>query len=337
MQKLLYVLIIAALGWGGYWFVGVTALERGLTAWFDERRAEGWQADYTRLNVSGFPNRFDTTIEGLELADPHSGLAWSTPFFQFFALSYKPGHIIAIWPNNQVISTPREQITINTDRMRASLVFNQGTDLNLNRSSLELEAMHLTSTGGWSSTLEYGRLAVRQTGEGAEGSEHTYDLFFEAKGITPAVGFLKPLENAALLPGIIEGMSIDAEVAFDAPWDRFAIERARPQISRIDLKLLQADWGKLDLWMAGELAVDAAGIPSGQITIKAKNWREMVGLAHQAGLLPEALLPSVEKALSFLAGLSGDKSTLDTTLTFRGGYIALGPVPIGPAPRFVLR
>lgn len=333
MRKLIYILIIAALAWGGYWFVGATAVERGLSSWFDQRRGEGWQADYTRLNISGFPNRFDTTIEGLELADPHSGVAWSAPFFQLFALSYKPGHIIAVWPDNQVIATPEERISIAADNMRASLVFNEGTDLNLNRASLMLDGIGFSSTRGWASALEHGQLAARQI----EGGGNSYRMHFEATGITPASNFLKRLENVDFLSDIIQGMSVNAEVGFDAPWDRFAIERARPQVTRIDLKLLKADWGELDLWMAGELTVDADGIPSGQITLKAKNWRQMVALAHEVGALPEALLPSVVRALSFLASLSGDKSSLDTPLTFRGGYIALGPIPLGPAPRLVLR
>ncbi len=333
MRKLTILVVIVVTLWGGYWFIGSTAMESGLKAWFDLRRAEGWQADYTTLNTTGFPNRFDTNIEGLELADPASGLAWSAPLFQIFALTYKPGHINAVWPDHQVLATPNERITITSDNMRGSLVFNETTDLNLNRTSIMLEGMGFSSTDNWSSSLERGQLAMRQV----EGVENTYEVHFEAKGITPASQFLKNLEDIEHLTGVIQGMSIDAIIEFDAPWDRFAIERARPQITRIDLKLMQADWGQLDLRMAGELAVDSQGTPTGQITIKAKNWREMVALAQQTGFLPGAIVPTLEDTLGFLASLSGDKSTIDTPLTFRGGYIAFGPVPIGPAPDLTIR
>ncbi len=333
MRKLTYLVIIAVTLWGGYWFVGSTALERGVAAWFDQRRAEGWQADYTDLYTRGFPNRFDTTVEGLALADPNSGLAWTAPFFQFFALSYKPGHIIAIWPNDQVISTPEEKITVTSSYMRASVVFNETTDLNLNRTTLEMTDLGLTSDAGWSSKMQTGLLAMRQ----ADGGDTAYQLHFEAKGVTPASEFIKRFEGIAFLTDVIDGLTIDADLRFDAPWDRFAVERARPQITYIDLDLLQATWGELDLRLAGELTVDENGTPEGQITVKAKNWREMLMLANQSGLLPSSLMSSAEKTLSFLASLSGDKTTLDTPLTFRNGYIAFGPIPLGPAPSLRLR
>ena len=80
--------------WGGYWFIGSAGFEKGLAAWFDERRSAGWVADYSDIKTRGFPNRFDTTISDLELADTRAGLAWSAPFFQIFTLSYRPNHIV---------------------------------------------------------------------------------------------------------------------------------------------------------------------------------------------------------------------------------------------------
>ena len=215
MRTLTILVVIAVTLWGGYWLIGSTAMESGLSAWFDQRRDEGWQADFSALNTSGFPNRFDTTIEDLELADPTTGLAWAAPFFQIFALSYRPGHIIAIWPDQQTIATPEERITIASSNMRGSLVFNETTDLNLNRTSIVLEGMGFTSTKGWSSYLENGQLAMRQV----EGAENTYQVYFEAKGITPASEFMKNLGNIEHLTGIIQGLTIDAQITFDAPWE----------------------------------------------------------------------------------------------------------------------
>lgn len=333
MRKLTYLVVIAVVLYGGYWFAGSTGVERGLAAWFDQQRSTGWVAEYTALETRGFPNRFDTTITDLELADPATGLAWSAPSFKIYALSYRPGHIIADWPNSQTIATPNQRISVQSKEMRGSILFNETTNLNLNNMNLVLDGMDFSSTAGWTSAMQHGQLAMRQV----EGDAHEYDIYFEAKGITPASDFLKNLDNIEFLTGLIEGLSIDATLSFDADWNRFAVETGRPQITHIDLKLLQADWGQLDLRLAGALEVDARGVPTGQITVKAKNWREMMALAHQTGLLPAAMLPSVEKTLAFLASLSGDKETLDTPLTFKNGYIAFGPIPIGPAPNLTIR
>jgi hypothetical protein len=89
--------------------------------------------------------------------------------------------------------------------------------------------------------------------------------------------------------------------------------------------------------MAGELEVDSDGVPEGDITVKAKNWREMVAIGVELGLVPEALQGSIEGALGTLATLAGDPKTIDIPLSFADGAIYLGPVWIGDAPRLLLR
>jgi hypothetical protein len=73
-------------------------MESALPGWLDARAAEGWIAEYESDAHRGFPNRFDTTITGLDLADPETGVAWSAPFFQILSLSYQPNHVIAVFP-----------------------------------------------------------------------------------------------------------------------------------------------------------------------------------------------------------------------------------------------
>jgi hypothetical protein len=132
-------------------------------------------------------------------------------------------------------------------------------------------------------------------------------------------------------------MKIDARLAFDAPWDRHAIEDRRPQITAIDLSRLAARWGAMELEAAGNLSVDSEGRPEGRITMRAVNWRDMLGVAASAGWIPQELLPTAERALGLLAGFSGNPDTIDAPLSFQNGFISLGPVPLGPAPRLVLR
>ncbi|MCI2400604.1 DUF2125 domain-containing protein [Aliiroseovarius subalbicans] len=333
MRKLLVIATVLAVIWGAYWLIGASAMEKALKTWIADRQGEGWVAEYSALDTNGFPNRFDTTIEGLELADPDTGLAWAAPWFQILSLSYSPHHVIAVWPDTQTLATPNQRIKITTADMRGSVVLDVDTSLPLNRSSIVMERMELASSEGWTSSLKAAQLATRQ----AVGGVNTYDLNFSATGFTPASSFVQSLEQDALLPPVIDGMSIEATVSFDAPWDRFAIERARPQVTRLDLQLLKADWGDLDLWMAGAMDVDADGVPTGEITVKAKNWREMVAIARVSGLLPAAMESTVISALTFLSGLSGDPETLDAPLSLKNGRVYLGPFPVGAAPRIVIR
>ncbi len=333
MRKVFKIFLVLIALWSGYWYLGARAVETGLVAWFDARRSEGWQSEYSALETHGFPYRFNTTIRDLELADPRSGIAWRAPTFQIFALAYKPNHIIALWPTEQLLATPLQKVTVTNEKMAGSVVFEPGTALTLKRASFELQDFALSSSAGWKTSLEKGLIATRQTA----GHENAHDIFFEAGAVRPSRRILALLDPAQVLPQSLETLRLDMAVGFDAPWDRFAIERRRPQITSVKLKDMQGTWGQLDLRAAGDLAVDKSGVPSGRIAIRAANWRGMLRVAVDAGLVPEAISDTLGNALEMLAGMSGDPDTLETDLIFRNGRMSFGPIPLGRAPRLVLR
>lgn len=334
MRALLTVIVIAALAWSIYWAVGSTGVNTAFKTWFEDRRAEGWVADVSSLETKGFPNRFDTTFSDLSLADPETGLAWDAPFFQIFALSYKPNHVIAVWPNIQSIATPLAKYDLASEDMRASLVTDAATTLPLDRLTLTAEALSVLQEGaGEPSRAKALTLAV----ERQPVVENSYRLGFKADGFSPALDWRVQIDPNGTLPDTLDALSADLTVDFDAPWDINAIQTARPQPRKINLRLAEARWGQLELQAAGEMTVDAAGIPEGEITIKARNWREILKLAVETGAIPEAFAGSLEDGLSLMSQLAGNPKTLDIPLGLRGGRVLLGPVPIGPAPRLVLR
>ena len=64
---------------------------------------------------------------------------------------------------------------------------------------------------------------------------------------------------------------------------------------------------------------------------------EMVDMAERAGFLPTSLRAQADQVFSVLAGLSGNTTTLDVELTLANGFVSLGFLPLGPAPRLQLR
>ncbi len=333
MRALIGVVVVLVTLWSGYWFVGSRGVEAGLAAWIDARRAEGWVAEYSDISTIGYPNRFDTTISDLALADPATGLAWNMPFFQILTLSYTPNHIIAVFPGNQTLASPHERLTITSEVMRGSVIFVPDTTLQLQRSSFELEDVRISSSKNWTTRIEAGQLATRQ----ADGNTDVHDIFFEATGWMPSDALLGFLDPGNLLPETLGGTTIDLSVTFDAPWDRFALERRRPQPTALELKTLRAEWGELLLEGAGTLEVDRAGWPTGTIDLRAKNWRGMLRIARQTGAIPATIAPTVETALEVLASMSGNPETLDAPLTFRSRRMFFGGFPIGPAPNLSIR
>lgn len=338
LTRVLALMVAAAIGWGIYWYVGARATERGLAAWLDARRAEGWTAEAATLSTAGFPNRFDTTFENLELADPDTGVGWSAPWFQILSLSYRPTHVIAAWPDRQDLRLPGETVSVASERMIGSLVLGTAPALPLDRLVVESGATTLASTRDWTAGLDTAQLALRATPVAPDAPDDAprYDLALSLTGFTPDSAEVGRLRALAGLPETMETLSAELTVVFDKGWDRSAVEDRRPQPREIEVTALAARWGDLALAGTGRITVDAEGVGTGALTVEATNWRDILALAEASGALPAAKAPLVRAALETLAALAGDPERLDVPLRVSGGFVLVGPVPLGLAPRFAL-
>lgn len=333
MRRLIRVFIFAAVIWSAYWFIAGYGLRNAITAWFDKQQELGWQAEFSDVGTAGYPGHHITRLNSPALADPVTGTAWSADWIEF----QSP----AIWPGRQVLrfaDTPQrlsyydQTATIQATDLKAELQLQPGV-------ALLLEKMALTA-GPWSVTDDNEALAGGETfGLMMEQTTQPeiYQISARIDGFTPGDELRTLMRSATSLPQAFETLELDMATTFDKPWDRGALEHGRPQPVAIDLKLAELKWGELRLFAAGELDIDAQGIPTGEIAIQAENWRDMIAMANAAGALPDQAVDPVTRALNFMAGLGGNPSALDLQLNFRDGFVALGPLPLGPAPRLILR
>ncbi len=333
MRRLIRVFIFIAIAWSAYWFIAGYGLRNAITSWFDAQQARGWQAEFSGVETAGYPTHHTTRLNNPALADPVNGTAWSADWIEF----QSP----AIWPGRQTLSfadTPQrlsyfdQTATIEAKALQAELELQPGV-------ALVLEKMALTA-GPWLISEENEALAgggtlsviMEQTT-----APEAYAVTAQIDGFTPGEDLRALMQSATSLPQRFETLQLDMLTTFDKPWDRTALEDSRPQPVAIDLNLAEVKWGELRLFAAGELEVDSQGIPTGEIAIKAENWRDMIAMANAAGALPDQAVDPVTRALNFLAGLGGNPNALDLQLNFRDGFVALGPLPLGPAPRLILR
>ncbi|WP_425037626.1 DUF2125 domain-containing protein [Primorskyibacter sp. S187A] len=330
-KKLTLLLVLAAALWSGYWFWGAQTLKSEYQTWFDARESEGWQAEYSALDVRGFPNRFDTTWSDLALADPETGLAWEAPFFQLLMLSYKPNHVIAIWPDTHRFSSVNQSFDITNDSLQASLVTDAAPDLPLRRANLAAETLTLTETRSGDVTA----LAALRAAVERQEDTPSYRIAATADGLALSAPLLRQLGRA--LPETFSTARLDMTATFDTPWGLSAVETARPQPTAIDLDIAEAAWGPMQLRLSGELEIDQTGRPEGAVSLQAREWRDMLELAEATELLPRGAAEAIAGPLGALAALSGNADALDVELTFRRGQVFLGPLPLGPAPRIQLR
>ena len=333
MRKLIIAAAAVAALLSGFWFAGAGWTKRAISNWFEMQREAGWVASHSDLRTVGYPFRFDTTISEPELAVSESGLGWNAPFVQILMLSYRPNSLIAVWPERQAIETRNQQMTLTSERMRASIRFLGFLPGDIDRIAAVAERVDLVSTADWGLFAEKVRFSTRRT----DGKTSSHDIAFDTDGAKPSGGLLRKLDPTGLLPETIETLRADATIGFvSVEGDSETGDDAVAVISEIALKDMRVTWGRLDLQAAGKLAVDRNGTPEGRITVKAENWREILDMALDSGLAPRELQSALESGLELLAFLGGSPNALEVPLNFRDGLVSLGPIPLGKAPRLRL-
>ena len=329
MRKLLVIIVSFGVLWGGYWFVGSSAVERSMVTWLSGDVGGGWKTEYTDLKTKGFPNRFDTTIRDIHVQGPNGLIEWSAPFFQIFALSYKPNHIIAAWPNRQSVTIGRDILQVTSERMRGSVVFKPNTALTLDRSSLEITNLGVQSNQNWFVGVGKGQFHTRQTAE----NENSHDVSLQLTELLAPEHLRELLDPKGSLPKEISSVNLGATVGFDAPLDRFSVESRQPKITDLNVKHVQVDWGKLSVNANGLLTTDAGGFLQGTLEVTVKNWRELLSLLKQSGIIHENLSGTVESIFAMMALEAGGPDTIVAEWVFEDGRMRFGAIPLGPAPR----
>lgn len=328
MRALLAIVVLAVLGWTGWWWFMSSARDRALTGWLDERRAAGWVAEAADVRVTGFPARIDTTVTGLDLADPHAGWSWHADAFRILQLAYRPNHVIAVLPGTQVVATPHETVSATSGNLRGSVLFRPNPRLELDHMTFEIGDMKIDSDRGWTAGIGKAVLATRQA---AAGPPNAHDLAFNADRLE-LPGVAEALRGGAMLPAALGPIAIDATLGFDRPWDRASVEAGNPTLESVEIRDASLTWGELDLRARGTLGVDAEGYADGRLDLRARNWEEMLDLAESSGAVDSAIAGAVRAGLGLISRLGGDRKAINVPLEFRGGRTLLGPVVIGPAP-----
>ncbi len=327
MRGLIPLVFFAALGWSGWWWVGSTAQETAVKTWLSERRVDGWRAEVANYKIIGFPNRFDNIFTDLTLFEPAQIWGWRAPEFQIMALSYKPNHIIANWPGEHEVSTPFDTVTLGAELLRGSVVFKPETSLALARIQLEIAALNLAGMRGWQARINKANVAFFAD-EGLTPNSNTYKVFAKSTDVTPPAIWR---ENTSL-PAEISSILLDATLAYDRPWDRFAVEQNTPRLMTISIHDLQFNWGTLMLQGVGDIAVNDQGFAQGNLTLHIQNWRDLLQLLSAAGILSNDITEGLKQSLEVITQVAGDTKTIKLPLRFSKNRTYIGIIPIGPAP-----
>lgn len=324
MRALLWIVLAVSGVWGGYWWVGSGAVQDGVTAWFDQAARAGMVAQNDGVTVRGFPNRFDVTVESVDLADPATGLGWKAPFVQVFSMSWKPWHLIAAFAPGQQIITSDQVVTLDGTGMKASVQLHPNSQLGLYETRAEASDLAILSDFGWRVTV------ARLFASTLEVGPQSHRLGLSVQGLTPDAAFLAALVGSDL-PGVIETLHLDATAQFTAPLDRLA-QQAQPRLTELTLADVRLIWGALQITAEGGLQAGPDGLATGEIAIKVAGWRRLPGVIAALGVVDPQMAPSMERALEVMAQSGANPEVLDLVLRCADGQMSLGPFALGPAP-----
>ena len=122
MRTLLVIIFSATLIWSAYWTLGAQRTKAGVNTWLNEKNDAGFDIHVADISLWGFPNRFDVTMTPVWIEADQWGFAWRGAFLQILRLSYDRDHAIFVFPERHELKLDDRDITIFSDRMRASSV-----------------------------------------------------------------------------------------------------------------------------------------------------------------------------------------------------------------------
>ncbi|MCX8508450.1 MAG: DUF2125 domain-containing protein [Rhodobacteraceae bacterium] len=329
MRPLLWLTFLLAGLYAAYWFVGSHALLTETETALAQMKAEG-RADYTSLELHGFPSRFDLTVTAPKLVSADGQQSWQAEFVQFLALSYQPNRLIAVWPHEQTLTRGRETLTLRSDDLRASLALTAGLSLPLDHAELEGHGLDLVSDRGWQILAEKLILASRQAGPDAK----SHQLALTLTGLAPGNDLRRRIDPQGSLPALVETARATVTADFDRALDRGLITQ-EPHLTALRAIDGAFRWGPLGLAVTGDLEIDTGGTPSGRLDLSITGWRELLDLLTAAGVVSPDMASNLKNGLAAIATGTGTGATSEVKmpLLFDGGFMRLGPFPLGPAPR----
>lgn len=247
-------------------------------------------------------------------------------------------------PAEAVLNTPAGPRVLGLGSPEASLQLRPLSGLTLGSLALNSGPMTIDGTQLIKTLRLSGDLA--RLGHNAPlGAVAAYDVDIGIEDFDPML-----LAPAAALPGALQ-FAAKGRIWLDgAPGPQNLTPETRPALVGFQIEEAELTLGKVSTQITGRLQTDAFGRPEGELTIATRDIKPILQAAVSAGLIPEKVVVLAEAVWKKLARRREDIPAGDSTdqdaaepgtapelrlpLSFSNGKMHLGPLPLGPAPRF---
>lgn len=323
MPRLTKILILAVLLFGGYWFAGSQLLQAAPDRAARLLAAQGVDMQVGSVTTTGFPAKFQTRLGDLRLT--HAAWAWQGTGLELQADSLRPLAVNVTLPPEQDLRIAGQSLHITSAAWQIAAALRPSTRLPFDRASLRMGRSEIASEAGW----QMGLRALAMTLALAPDQETIYDATLTAEAITFPALMRDQIDPQGQLGPQLDAVRGAARLTLARPLDR-NLQGQLPDLDHIALDDLQIDWGPVTVQMSGDIAVDAAGMPTGVIMLRTRQWQIVIDLLIASGVIDAGLAQTVTRFAGFM--VDGD-GVLNLPLTFQDGVALVGPVPVGPAPR----
>lgn len=320
--------VAAAVLWAVAWLVLAENAKRQTLAWFEAQALSGRMAGHAGVAVTGFPFRLDLEVTEPYLANPFTGQSWAAPAARLTAQGIAPLELRTDLAERHTLLLGGHEVVDLTGRDMVAEMQLAGADLALAGLALEATGVQATGRSGWGARLAGLEVVVTPDTDASD----RLHLRMDARGLGLDAAALAALglEPGDAAPGL-DVVAVVARLALDRALDRHL--DAPPALREIALDELRLVMGQAELHGSGVLEVMPDGLPVGQIDLRLRNWRSVLETAVALGLMHPEIGKTWENLLNMLSETGADGAeTVALPLTFRGGRMRLGPLPIGAAP-----
>jgi len=308
------LLVLAAIGYGFYWFHAQGLVRKSIEVWAEQRRAAGWRVAWGEMSVGGFPPRIEVRLDAPQVALPN-GAEWRADSLAAAASPFDLGHLHVAAPGHHAA-------TLGTWRAEAEFgALDADVTLDAAGRPIELSAVagSLRSAAG---NAERVSLSVTP-------GQPDIAFAFAAIGVDLGEAALPVLdrriarlEAAGRVRGVWpSGPALAALVAWSAAGGTIEIER------------LALEWEPLALEGDGTIAFDAALQPLAAFAARVRGTGPLMDRLAAARILDPGAAFAAKTLLAVMSKPDSlGRPAVPVPVTLQDGLLWLGPARLAKVP-----
>lgn len=331
---LLYAaLAVAAIAYTGYWFLLAARAERAIDREIAGHAARGLAVSYTGRRLTGYPYRLSAEFTGLALGPSggtpggRSDWRWESDRVAAHVEPWNLRHVVAVFDGAHRLRTARgAAISATAASARASLVLDgAGRPL---RAVVDVADIGLAAPAGVpGAEAARVRLAARRaTGGGEEAARADIDVAVRIDNLSVAD------QGRAAYAHPVRRMSMEGTLRGPPPaaWTPAELARWRDDGGAFAVGDVAFDWGPVSLRGDGEIGLDEALRPRGEIDARIAGFPALVDLLRAEGVIDDGAALALTLALGLLAETpdGGGAPRVAVPITLGEGRLWIGPVPV---------